>query len=245
MSLAALLDLGERELVALVGGGGKSTMLFGLGHELAGPGKHVLLTTTTKMGRNQTSSVSNVCWSANPEDVNASLRLPGPVMVVTGGDDHKITGPPPELVGGWFSEHVAGYVIVEADGSNGKPLKAPAAHEPVIPVNATLVVILIGIDAVGLPLAEAVHRVEVAQRFTGLQPHHRMTPKDCADVLLHPEGALRSCPEGARVIIGITKVATEAQLESANQLAAILKERRPDIPPVIVPPGRPKPNLRI
>lgn len=234
MNLTALLDLGDRELVALVGGGGKSTALFSLGHELADRGKRVLLTTTTKMGRTQTEAVQNVCWSADPESVGASLELPGPVMVVAGGDDHKITGPPPGLVDDWFAGSIADYVIVEADGSNGRPLKAPADHEPVIPGNSTLVVILIGVDAVGMPLAEAVHRVEVAQRFTGLPPEHVMTPEDCALVLLHPDGALRSCPADARVVVAITKAASGEQRHSANHLASIIAERRPDIPAIII-----------
>ncbi len=234
MRLAALLDLGDRELVALVGGGGKSTTLFGLGHELATHDRRVLLTTTTKMGRPQTASVSNVCWSADSESVATALQRPGPVMVVAGGDDHKITGPPPQLVDDWFAESMAEYVIVEADGSNGRPLKAPASHEPVIPATSTLVVILIGIDAVGMPLAEAVHRVEVAQRFTGLDPEHRMTPEDCALVLLHPDGALRSCPAGARVVVAITKATSVPQFESALDLTELITAHRPDIRAVII-----------
>ena len=239
MNLAALLDLGERELVALVGGGGKSTMLFGLGHELADRGKRVLLTTTTKMGRTQTEAVQNICWSVDPECVDASLELPGPVMVVAGGDDHKITGPPPELIDDWFAGSIADYVIVEADGSNGRPLKAPASYEPVIPGNSTLVVILIGIDAVGMPLVEAAHRVEVAQRFTGLRPEQVITSEDCADVLLHPDGALRCCPPNARVVVGITKVTSAPQFASALDLSDLIAERRPDITPIMFPSSKP------
>ena len=38
VALAEQLGLGDRELVAFVGAGGKSTMLFGLGDELAAGG---------------------------------------------------------------------------------------------------------------------------------------------------------------------------------------------------------------
>ena len=96
--LANLLGLADRELISLVGGGGKSTMLFSLGDELSSAGNRVILTTTTKMGRDQTVVVEKVCWSADTDCVTDSLDQPGPVMLVAGGDDHKVTGPPPEVV---------------------------------------------------------------------------------------------------------------------------------------------------
>ncbi len=237
MSIATLLGLGGHELIALVGGGGKSTLLFSLGNELASLGRRVILTTTTKMGREQADSAATVCWSADAGSVGAALGRAGPVMLVTGGDGHKVTGPPPELVDRLFADSDADYVIVEADGSRGKPLKAPAAHEPVIPATSTVVVILVGIDAVGRPLENVAHRVEVAIEFTDLDADHRMTPTDCADVILHPDGALRSCPESARVIVGITKVRSEGDRAAAGELAAIITSRRPDIGAVIISAG--------
>ena len=234
MSLAATLRLGSRELIALVGGGGKSTMLFALGSELAQSGEHVILTTTTKMGRHQIGAVETVCWSADPGCLAAATRGGGPVMLVTGGDDHKVTGPPPETIDALFATSVADYLIVEADGSHGKPLKAPASHEPVIPAASTLVVILMGIDAVGQPLERVVHRVAVAQRFVERGPDHRLSPEDCATILLHREGILQSCPEDARVAIAITKIASDADAAAAAEIAAITAIRFPEILTVMI-----------
>ncbi|MEC6988313.1 MAG: hypothetical protein VXW98_05745, partial [Actinomycetota bacterium] len=49
--LASALNLKERELLALVGGGGKSTLLFQLARSLD---RRTIVTTTTKMGERQT-----------------------------------------------------------------------------------------------------------------------------------------------------------------------------------------------
>ena len=215
ISTAGLLGLRDRELVALVGGGGKSTLLFRLGDELAAAGKRVLLTTTTKMGRYQISDLSNVCWSADTQCARDALSRAGPVMLLTDGDDHKVTGPPAAVVDELFATALADYIVVEADGSHGRPLKAPAAHEPVVPATTTTVIILVGIDAVGQRLDEAVHRIAVARRFTGLGRSHVLTPVDCADILGHPEGALRVCPPASRVLVAITKVQTEADRTNA------------------------------
>jgi probable selenium-dependent hydroxylase accessory protein YqeC len=216
--LRDLLGLGDRELVSLVGGGGKSTMLFGLGDELAAAGRRVILTTTTKMGRDQAMVAPTVCWDADTQCAVDALANPGPVMLVTGGDDHKVTGPSPEVVDRLFTESNADYIIVEADGSRGRSLKAPAVHEPVVPSASTTVVILMGIDAVGHRLADVTHRVGEAMRFTGLPPDHTLRPADCATILTHPDGALRVCPPTARIIVALTKVLTAADVAAATEI---------------------------
>jgi molybdenum cofactor cytidylyltransferase len=221
-SLAEKLGLDDRELVALVGGGGKSTVLFRLGNELAAVGSRVVLTTTTKMGRYQMADLTNVCWSADAECATDALGKPGPVMLLTGGDDHKVTGPPRELVDRLFVESGADYIIVEADGSHGRPLKAPASHEPVVPSMSTTVVILMGIDAVGRLLGDATHRVEEAMRFTGLDADHILTPADCAAIVTHPDGALRVCPPHSRVVVGLTKITSRSDLLAAREIEQAL-----------------------
>jgi molybdenum cofactor cytidylyltransferase len=223
-SLSGLLGLRSRELVAIVGGGGKSTLLFRLGDELAGAGNRVILTTTTKMGRNQADIAPTVCWSADTNWAVDALAKPGPVMLLTGGDDHKITGPSPAIVDRLFATSNADYILVEADGSHGRPLKAPASHEPVVPSTTTTVVILMGIDAVGRRLDEVVHRVEVAERFTGLAGDHILTPKDCATILTHPGGALRVSPASSRVLVGITKISSAAEATAAAAVAEHVRE---------------------
>ena len=233
--LAGLLGLGDRELISLVGGGGKSTMLFGLGDELSAAGNRVILTTTTKMGRYQTTALETICGSDETECVNDALDKPGPVMLLTGGDDHKVTGPPPEVVDRLFVTSNADYIIVEADGSHGRPLKAPASHEPVVPSLSTTVVILMGVGAVGQRLGEVTHRIEEATRFTGLDSNHVLTAADCASILVHPDGALRSCPPGSRVFVGLTKVELETDSHVAKAITDAVGVLAPEVTVVTVP----------
>jgi molybdenum cofactor cytidylyltransferase len=226
-SLRHILRLGDHELVSLIGGGGKSTLLFALGNELAAGGGKVILTTTTKMGREQALAAPSICWSADMSCAVDALAGEGPVMLVTGGDDHKVTGPPPDVVDRLFTQSGADYVVVEADGSRGKPLKAPAAHEPVVPSMTTTVVALMGVDAIGKTLAEATHRIEQAVAFSGLVPRHVLTIADCAHILTHPNGLLRACPETARIVVGITKVG-----RAEHAVAAQLRDQLIDHPRV-------------
>ena len=49
LSLVDSLQLGEREIVAVYGAGGKTSLLYRLSRELSGLKKKVILTTTTKI----------------------------------------------------------------------------------------------------------------------------------------------------------------------------------------------------
>jgi probable selenium-dependent hydroxylase accessory protein YqeC len=221
VTLVERLGLGDRELVSLVGGGGKSTLLFGLGEELAGARRRVVLTTTTKMGRFQVIDSPNFCESL--AEVGDALGKPGPVVLMTGGDNHKVTGPAPDDVDELFRRPDVDFVIVEADGAHGKPLKAPAGHEPVVAGLTTTLVIAMGIDAVGRRLDDAAHRVEQAMHFSGRPADHVLTPEDCARIIAHESGALRVTPAGARVVVALTKVRNEGEQAAVERIRNALE----------------------
>ncbi len=106
----------------------------------------------------------------------------------------------------WFPDAC---IVNEADGSRTRPFKAPAAHEPVIPSETTLVVPLVGADVFGMPLDDDhVHRPELVAALSGAPPGAPVTPEVVARVLAHPEGGRKGVPPGARVVVLINKVET-------------------------------------
>jgi len=217
-SLRTHLDLGERELVAIVGAGGKSTVLFTLGSELAAGGRKVILTTTTKMAQDQVTEPA--CWSVDPGDVDRALNPGEPLFVAVGTVPGKVTGPSAEEVDRLYAETVADFVMVEADGARSMSIKAPADHEPVIPSRSTLVVVVVGIDAIGRPVSEVAHRPERIEAITGQSADAIVSVADVAAILLHPEGGLKQIPASARVAIAITKVTPETE-QAATDLQAL------------------------
>lgn len=93
-------------------------------------------------------------------------------------------------------------LLAEADGAARRPLKAHAAHEPVIPACADAVAAVMGLDALGKTLAEAVHRPEIAADLLGAEPDSPVTPAMAAALLLHPAGPFRGAPpDAARLIL--------------------------------------------
>jgi probable selenium-dependent hydroxylase accessory protein YqeC len=236
--------MGRRELVAFTGGGGKTALLLELGRQLAERGERALITTTTRLGLDQIEGMG-VLWSLDPFQIESALDSHAAVCVFSEADGHKVRGFEAEIVDELYADTSAAHVLVEADGSRRRPLKAPAAHEPVIPNAASIVVVVMGIDAVGRTIFEAVHRPAAAAALTGLVESDRITVEAAATILTHPDGGLKGIPAAARVVIALTKVepGSQAVAESVARRAAAHPrvDRVVDIPfekePPPTPPG--------
>ena len=74
------------------------------------------------------------------------------------------------------------YILVEADGAKHLPLKAHNENEPVIPGNSTKVILVIGAEGFGRPIAEAVHRPEIFAKLAGVDADAIVTPEIFAKV---------------------------------------------------------------
>jgi len=115
-----------------------------------------------------------------------------------------------------------------------RPFKAPAAYEPVIPADTTLVVPVVGADVFGKPLdADHVHRPELVSALSGAPPGTPITPAIVARVLAHPQGGRKGVPAGARVIVLINKVESLPDRAPARETAERLL-REPAIHSVVL-----------
>ena len=72
---------------------------------------------------------------------------------------------------------LAGYVLVEADGAKHLPLKAHAAHEPVVPPEANQTILVVGASGFGKPMRESVHRAPIAAQALGVGEDTIVTPE--------------------------------------------------------------------
>lgn len=220
MSVIDLLGLGDHECIAIVGAGGKTTLVHAIGREAEGSDRRVILTTTTHMSPDQIGEP--VVWSADPSTIEAALVPGRPLAVATRDLGHKVSGIEPADADRIFSETSVDWLVIEADGARRRPFKAPADHEPAVPSSATTVVVVAGIDALGHPPEEVAHRPEIVALFTGAAPTEPLTIDHMAAVLLHESGGLKGIPPTARVVMAVSKVG-ERHLDSAQELAEILR----------------------
>jgi probable selenium-dependent hydroxylase accessory protein YqeC len=203
-ALLPLLARG-RGVIVLVGAGGKTSALFRLGEALAGP---VLLTSTTHLldplqepGRPALERILR----ADLEGPAGSAALPEPrpgltlLMSRAAEIPEKLKGIHPSWIPGLAAQWR--YVLVEADGSRGLPVKAPGPREPVLPPEPDLLLGVIGLACLGRPMdAASVHRPEAFAAVTGCRPGQPIGWEHLAALAGHPQGLFKG-HAGTRVLL--------------------------------------------
>ncbi len=208
MRLSETLSI-PRGVTAAVGGGGKTSLLNRLAAELSRTNTVLLLTTThiwppacetlllpTRARIRDAFAHTNLLAAGDPSPEGkltaaAALR-----------DEY---------------EGLADYVLVEADGARGLPLKAPDAREPVLPANAALVIAVAGMACAGQTIAQSAHRPALYAELAGLPPDAYVTPQTVARVLTHPNGQKKGVT--GRFLIVLNQTDTGERLAFAREVA--------------------------
>jgi len=238
VKLLDALGMTADEVVALVGGGGKTTAMFRLAREVVDSGGSVITTTTTRIfGAQIALAPAHVpAADATRERVSAALAVHRHVLVIgaTDAGSGKAEGVSLDLfrrLRAWFPGVC---LLNEADGSRMRPFKAPADYEPVIPADTTLVVPVVGADVFGKSLdADHVHRPELVCALSGAPPGTPITPAIVARVLAHPQGGRKGVPACARVVVLINKADSLPDRAPARETAERLL-REPAIHSVVL-----------
>lgn len=205
MTLVNLLDI-QPGVTAVIGGGGKTTLLWTLGQELAAT-HTVLLCTTTKI-----MPFSGIPCARTAEELERlrkgnRLLCAGREVPGTGGKLSALEMPMVQLADRFD------YVLVEADGSAKRPLKAHASHEPVIPPEAEQTICVVGASGFGKPVADAAHRPEIYAGLAGVEVTALATPETEAAVLR---------AENLHQKVFVNQVETLPELVDAKLMAALL-----------------------
>ena len=199
--------------VAFTGGGGKTSLIFGLAEKFSGQGKRVIVTTTTHMA-----------WEperpfAEAEDVSGVCRLIEQYGYVIAAHHKagqpKISGPEKEIL-----EKLPGFcdlLLVEADGSKRLPLKVPAQWEPVIPEIADIVVGVIGLDCLGKKIADTAHRPEDVAGFLGENVEDIVTWENVAKIAVAKTGLQKGVGK-RRFLVYLNKADVLESLDPAEKI---------------------------
>jgi len=242
-SLKEALDIHPKDVISIVGAGGKTTLMFALSRELSMHEKVVITTTTTKIFPPSSSNTRYLLISQEEKEiVDFILKKAGALGHITIASkmlagSGKLQGISPLLISRLITLSPVNYIIIEADGADRKPLKAPNPEfEPVIPQSSTLVIPVFGIDALGCELSEKyVFRSEIASNLTGLSLGKPISAEAIVTLILHPSGITRGSPEQARIIPFINKTDLHADLSDARDIASkILKVNHPQVDRVVL-----------
>ncbi len=191
-------------ITAFVGGGGKTSSMLTMGIELAQRGKQTILTTTTRIYPFE---------EPLPERLRC-VGLPAQQGKLRGVDN-------PDAL-----KQECDFLLIEADGSRSLPIKAPAAHEPVLTAQTDLVIAVMGLTGVGKPIAQVCHRPERVCKVLSMTPEQCITPEAAASLILHERG-LRKSVHKRRFAVILNQADRREEKEAGVHIAACLPDAIP------------------
>ena len=155
---------------AVVGAGGKTSLIKKMTADFLAEGKSVFVTTSTHMFIEDDTLLTD-----DAKVIIDQMKECRYVMAGT-AEGEKIRELPYETY--CRVCEAADEVLVEADGSKHMPLKFPNEKEPVIYDNVDEIIVLAGLHGLGMKACDAVHRLVLAQKYidigseTVIRPEH-------------------------------------------------------------------------
>jgi probable selenium-dependent hydroxylase accessory protein YqeC len=194
------LDISEGSVAAVVGCGGKTSLIELVASRLKGT--KVLISPTTKMF---------------PVEVDGADCLG-----VFNGESGKLEAFPRQVLKDMVPRY--GVTLLEADGSKGLPAKGWLESEPVVPRYCTHTVGVVTLKAIGNPAApHIVHRLPEFLRLTGLREGEPVTAEALAAMVCAPGGMFKNSA-GRRYLV-VNQVEGETAAQAALCFLRRIKEQ--------------------
>ncbi len=186
---------GKKHTICLVGGGGKTTVMYELAAAWAACGRRVLALTSTHILQPADGSFAADAAAVHNLWQQRRYAVIGTPELATG----KLTLPPQSVYEALKLQ--ADVILCEADGSRHHPCKVPAAHEPVLLPDCDIVLAVAGMDALGRPLAQACQRPQLAAELLGCNAEKIIDAQMLASLLRSEQGAHKNVGARAYYIV--------------------------------------------
>ena len=162
-------------IIAVVGAGGKTSLIKELAAQYRAEEKKVFVTTSTHMFIEE-----HTLCTDDAECILGELGEKGFVMagIQEGEKIKSLSRETYEKV----CRH-ADVVLVEADGSKHMPFKYPDETEPVIPENADEIFVVCGLHGIGKKAKDCCHRLELVKCCLGIEDDTLITPSHVQQLL--------------------------------------------------------------
>lgn len=239
-SIVTAFNINRPGIISFVGGGGKTTLMFRIAEELAGSDERILVTTTTKIFAPDSARYPHRILTTSRQELQekAEVSYRRSKIIVAASrhclESNKFIGFPPEVVDRLWRSGSFRWILVEADGSARKPIKAPAEHEPAMPLYTRYCFGLIGLSALGKPLNEEhVHRVARFQDITGMTLGEDIDLSALAALIAHKSGLFKKCPAAGKTIAFLNQADRLSALGAGKSIAEQLCQRLSDLPDIV------------
>lgn len=186
---------GKKHTICLVGGGGKTTVMYELAAAWAVCGRKVLVLTSTHILQPADGSFAADVPAVQNLWQQRRYAVIGTPELSTG----KLTAPPQDLYEALQLQ--ADVILCEADGSRHHPCKVPAEHEPVLLPDCDMVLAVAGMDALGNSLQQACQRSQLAAELLGCGAEKILDAQMLTVLLLSEQGARKNVGKRAYYIV--------------------------------------------
>lgn len=209
----------HKGIVCCVGAGGKKTTMYRLAAEHGG---RVGITTTAHI-EYFPRTLPATRYIAPEDELLRNIKADQSSRIIAFAQPSerrgRRAGIAPESVQQFRQAGRFNLLLIKADGARGRLLKAPADHEPPIPVCADTVIAVISARAIGKRLtAKVVHRIERITAVAGLEENGRILPVHIARILASEHGALKNT--GTARVIPLINMVDDGEREILARTAA-------------------------
>lgn len=189
MKLYEILGIKKGNMTSIVGAGGKTTLMFLLANELKDKGK-VLVTTTTKI-YNPREEVNDIAIGKEGYKFLQSINDNG---IYAYGKyinyENKLIGEDIEILNGLTDSF--DYILVEADGSKRKDLKAWNKNEPVVSSLTSSTIGVLSLKTIDMEINnENIHRLKEFTSLTNSKEGEKVNLDILIEVIFNKNGLFK------------------------------------------------------
>lgn len=222
MKLSNLIGMSRGDMLSIVGAGGKTSLMFSLAEELRGEHK-LLVTTTTKIFLPEKNQYDFFAIDERRiREISPSNNKGTYIFGSFVNEEGKLVGLTTEALdeaAAYFD-----YVLVEADGSKGKPLKGWNKTEPVISSKTSKTIGVLSIEALGKEIcSENIHRIEEFLCITNSVEGDVISIDNMLSLIFHQNGLFKFS-RGERILF-INKVENNKQIALAYELIEGIRQK--------------------
>lgn len=213
------IDPKKHKSIAVVGSGGKTSLIFRLAEELLIQGKKVIITTTTHMEYEPSKpfalhgDASAVCKALSSHGMVIAAEYDSSTGKINSLSLQKLK----ELTG------YGAVLLIEADGARRMPVKIPQNWEPVIPDFVQLVIGVIGLDCLDKPIFKTAYNAKNLSFFLDKTEFDPITSADLFKISVSERG-LRKDVQDSEFRVYFNKADVLDEVARAEKLVKKLKE---------------------
>lgn len=179
-------------ITAIVGAGGKTTVLQKLVEYGLFAGNPMVVTTTTRMLEIQVAQWNPYYGTSFSDAETACSQAVSMCRCgawFAGLEGKKVESVDPQEIDAMHKLHPDWHIVVEADGAKTKWLKAPKTTEPVIPSLTKTTIGVINLQALGMPIDDKyVHNMDLVTKIVERKEGAVITPSMLAKLITHKKG---------------------------------------------------------